>query len=230
MPSLVRFHIHNLAFGAYAEITRILEFQSVKAAGAKGDGHTDDTAALQAVINQWWGCKIIYVDAGTYVITSTLTIPAGTFVVGELWSNIQASGSYFANANSPQVAVRVGAAGSTAATEISDIVFTSVSGSAGAILVEWNVGSTSQGSAAMWDSHVRLGGYTGSNIQVGNCGTGTSHPTAACTAAYLSLHVTSGASAYFENVWLWTGEFDITSSTAFGFLIQCFAIYSRSRS
>ena len=152
------------------------------------------------------------VDAGTYVITSTLTIPAGTFVVGELWSNIQASGSYFASASSPQVAVRVGAAGSTAATEISDIVFTSTSGSAGAILVEWNVGSTVQGSAAMWDSHVRLGGYLGSGIQVGNCGTGTSHPTAACTAAFLSLHVTSGASAYFENVWLWTGESAFSTS------------------
>lgn len=137
-------------------------------------------------------------DAGTYLITDTLKIPAGSFVVGELWSNIVASGSKFASASSPHVAVQVGSAGDTAATEISDLVFTTTSGMAGAIVVEWNVGSAAQGGAAMWDSHVRLGGYKGSGIQVSNCGTGTSHPTAACTSSYLALHLTSTSSAYLE--------------------------------
>lgn len=39
---------------------------SVKAHGAVGDGSTDDTAALQAIFNQYAGCKIIFFDAGTY--------------------------------------------------------------------------------------------------------------------------------------------------------------------
>lgn len=83
-----------------------------------------------------------------------------------------ATGSNFASASSPRVAVQVGNAGDSAKTEISDLVFTTTSGSAGAIVVEWNVkdASGTQGTAAMWDSHVRLGGYKGSNIQVGNCG------------------------------------------------------------
>lgn len=137
-------------------------------------------------------------DAGTYLISDTLKIPAGSFVVGELWSNIVASGSKFASASSPHVAVQIGNPGDTAATEISDLVFTTTSGMAGAIVVEWNVGNSAQGSAAMWDSHVRLGGYKGSNIQVGNCGASGSHPTSACTSSYLALHLTSSSSAYLE--------------------------------
>lgn len=137
-------------------------------------------------------------DAGSYFITNTLTIPAGTFIVGELWSNIVATGPNFANVNSPRVAVQVGNTGDTAPTEISDIVFTSTSGSAGAILVQWNVNESNQGSAAMWDSHVRVGGYTGSGMQVGNCGSGGPAPVATCSGAYLSLQISAGASAYLE--------------------------------
>ena len=36
-----------------------------------------------------------------------------------------------------------------------DEVFTTTSGMAGAIVVEWNVHSDEQGGAGMWDSHIR---------------------------------------------------------------------------
>lgn len=140
--------------------------------------------------------------------------------MGELWSNIVASGSKFSNSASPHVAVQVGSPGDTAATEISDLVFTTTSGSAGAIVLEWNVGSSAQGSAAIWDSHVRLGGYKGSGIQVSNCGTGTSHPTGACSAAYLAVHLTSTSSAYLENVWVWAADHDRTYA-------RCLALSTR---
>ena len=47
---------------------------SVKDFGAKGDGVTDDTAAIQAAINYGrTDSKRIYVPAGTYIVSSTLT-------------------------------------------------------------------------------------------------------------------------------------------------------------
>lgn len=81
------------------------QFVSVKDQGAKGDGKTDDTKALNKIMEkvnvlalasdtvltihlQYSGCKIIYFDAGTYIVTDTLKIPAGTRVVGEAWSVI----------------------------------------------------------------------------------------------------------------------------------------------
>src|SRR5437899_5759912 len=45
---------------------------NVRDFGAKGDGVTDDTAALQAAITQASG-GIVFVPAGTYVVTSQLT-------------------------------------------------------------------------------------------------------------------------------------------------------------
>ncbi|KAF4604149.1 hypothetical protein EYR40_001332 [Pleurotus pulmonarius] len=133
---------------------------SVKDHGARGDGSTDDTAALQAIFNQFSGCKIIFFDAGTYIVTSTLTIPAGTQMTGEAWTVIAGKGATFNNINSPVPVVRVGEANSQGLTEISDIVFSTVGPAPGAIVVEWNVKqpANQQGGAGMWDSHIRLGG------------------------------------------------------------------------
>jgi glucan 1,3-beta-glucosidase len=99
------------------------EFSSAKAAGAKGDGTTDDTAALQAWINADWGCKLLYLDAGTYLVSDTITIPAGAQILGEAWSTILGYGSAFQDQNNPKVVVKVGEAGSSGLTEVSDIVF-----------------------------------------------------------------------------------------------------------
>jgi hypothetical protein len=69
------------------------QFKSVKdkSNGAIGDGITDDTIALQNTINRYAGTSnIIYVNAGSYKITDTLKIPAGTKIVGELWAQLVA--------------------------------------------------------------------------------------------------------------------------------------------
>lgn len=67
--------------------------------------------------------KIIFFDAGTYIITDTITIPAGARIVGEAWSTIMASGKKFENQADPRVAVRVGELGDHGIAEITDMLF-----------------------------------------------------------------------------------------------------------
>ncbi|TFY80464.1 hypothetical protein EWM64_g3546 [Hericium alpestre] len=186
----------------------VSQIVSVKSEDAKGDGNTDDTAALQA----YSGCKIIYFDAGTYIVSSTLTIPAGTQITGEAWSNIMGSGGNFQNVNSPQPVVKVGDTGSTGVLEISGILFTTRAPAQGAIVIEWNVHDPAgqQGAAGVWDALVRIGGAVGTNIQTAQCpssnaNTGNNN----CFGAFMGVHLTSGSSAYLEGLWVWLADHDV---------------------
>lgn len=75
------------------------------------------------LILQYAGCKIIFFDGGVYYVTNTITIPAGTQIVGEGWPVILGGGSNFQSQTSPRVVVQAGTAGSEGILEISDIVF-----------------------------------------------------------------------------------------------------------
>ena len=56
--------------------------------GAKGDGVTDDTAAIQAALNAYPnGQRIIYLPNGTYLVSETLSWPAGTPGTGNEYKN-----------------------------------------------------------------------------------------------------------------------------------------------
>ncbi|KJA27068.1 glycoside hydrolase family 55 protein [Hypholoma sublateritium FD-334 SS-4] len=187
------------------------QFVSVKSNGAKGDGVTDDTAAITAIFNKFAGCKIIFFDAGTYIVSSTITIPAGTQMVGEAWSVIAGKGAAFENVNVPTPVVRVGAPGSQGIMEITDIVFTTVGPAPGAVVVEWNVQQPSgqTGATGMWDSHIRLGGAAGTNLEPSTCPKGGSGGTTNCFAAYLALHLTAQSTAYLEGTWVWLADHDL---------------------
>ncbi|THV06881.1 exo-beta-1,3-glucanase [Dendrothele bispora CBS 962.96] len=188
------------------------QFVSVRNLGAKGDGKTDDTEALQKIFDEFSGCKIIFVDAGTYVITKTLTIPAGTQLVGEAWSVIAGKGEAFSDKDKPEVVVRVGEKDSQGVMEISDILFSTIGPAPGAIVVEWNVRQPDDqpAGAGMWDSHIRLGGAVGTNLEA-NCPRGQSFVETGsdCFAAFLALHLTPGSSAYLEGTWVWLADHDI---------------------
>ncbi|KAN0101177.1 glycoside hydrolase family 55 protein [Tylopilus felleus] len=185
---------------------------SVKSQGAKGDGKTDDTAAIQNVLNKYARCKIIFFDAGVYYVTNTITIPAGTQIVGEAWPVILAGGSNFQSQTDPRVVIQAGAPGSQGLMEISDMVLSTAGPAPGAILLEWNVHDPSgqQGAAGLWDTHIRLGGAVGTNMQHANCPSGSVDP--ACQAAFLAIHLTPGSSAYFEGTWVWTADHDLDTN------------------
>jgi len=163
---------------------------------------------LQNVINSATSAgKIVYFDAGTYLITRTLLIPAGAKNCGEAYPVIMSSGSFFNNAT-PQPVVRVGTAGSTGQVEWSDMIVSTQGAQSGAVLIEWNL-ATSGTPSGMWDVHTRIGGFTGSNLQVAECAknpTSTSINTA-CIGAFMTMHITSSASGlYMENNWFWTAD------------------------
>jgi glucan 1,3-beta-glucosidase len=51
----------------------VSQFVSARSAGAKGDGVTDDTTALQALFTAAANCQVVFLDAGVYFITNTRT-------------------------------------------------------------------------------------------------------------------------------------------------------------
>ncbi|KAJ6557609.1 pectate lyase superfamily protein-domain-containing protein [Mycena capillaripes] len=175
-----------------------IQFFSIMAIGlgAAGDGVTDDTVAINTFLQKYSGCAILLFEAGTYLVTDTIFVPAGTMIVGEMFSVILASGPKFADQNSPTPIIRVGNPGDTGAVEISDMVITSKGGSAGAIGVEWNIKESSQGAAGMWDVHVRLGPTSSTDMSK-------------CASAFLGIHITKTGSGYFENVWVWNADHDL---------------------
>ena len=193
-------------------------FLSVKSAGAKGDGNTDDTAAIQKALDSATSGQIVYFDHGAYVVTSTIKVPKNVKITGEMWPLIMASGTTFSNSASPVPMFQVGQPGDTGAVEMSDLIFETKGAAPGAILVEWNLGASStQGASGLWDVHFRIGGSAGTGLQSDKCAknpTATTSPTsvAACEGAFLLLHVTAKGSVYLENNWFWVADHELDLS------------------
>jgi hypothetical protein len=175
--------------------------------GISHDGKGDQSAAINRFLAKAWSRGLVaYFPAGVYQVQDTIFIPTGSRVLGSSWSQIVGTGPAFENLNAPRVMVQVGNEGDMGTMEISDMLWTVKGSTQGAILMKWNVHESSQGSAAMWDSHFRVGGAKNSDLDISTCKKGSFNEK--CIAASLLLHVTTTASGYFENVFLWTSDHD----------------------
>ncbi|KAK0657899.1 pectate lyase superfamily protein-domain-containing protein [Cercophora newfieldiana] len=190
----------DVATGAYFERPKpqyadrpLSDFLHVRDFGATGNGVTDDTAAFQNAVDSALG-KVLFVDAGSYILTKTLTIPTGTKIV---------------DASNPKVLLQVGRKGEIGSVELQDLIITTKGPTAGAVLIEWNMESSGPGEAALWDVHVRIGGATGTGLTPDECPAVRSGVNANCNAASLMMHLTPTGSGYFENMWLWLADHDI---------------------
>ncbi|KAL2705751.1 hypothetical protein AAEP93_001001 [Penicillium crustosum] len=187
-------------------------FVSVKSAGAKGDGTTDDTEAIQKIFDSYKDGQVIYFDHGAYVITSTIKVPKDIKITGEIWPMLMAHGKKFADQENPVPVFQVGQKGDTGSVEMSDLIITTKGAAPGAILMEWNVAGSSQGSAGMWDVHFRIGGAAGTELQSDTCPKTPKEkttPKKECMAAFMLLHITQKGSAYLENTWFWTADHEL---------------------
>ncbi|KAL5113704.1 hypothetical protein ACEQ8H_008409 [Pleosporales sp. CAS-2024a] len=196
------------------ETVPVGNFVSLKAKGAKGDGKTDDTAAIQAVIDGIQDGQVIHADHGAYLITKTITIPAAKNVkiVGEVYTMFMMTGDFFSNMDQPQPGFRVGEqSGAKGSFEMSDAIITTQGPAPGAILMEWNINAAA-GQAGLWDVHFRVGGFAGSKLQSDTCKknpTAQHAPNPACIGSFMQLHITKNSNGYFENVWLWTADHEL---------------------
>lgn len=142
-------------------------------------------------------------------------------MVGEAWSTIAGKGANFQNESNPRVVIAVGPKGVKGTVEISDFVFTTIGPAKGAIVIEWNMGAKTQGSVAMWDSHVRLGGAIGSNLETGSCKASSPSQTA-CASAFMGMHLTTSSSVYLESTWVWNADHDLDEQDG----LQMISLYS----
>ncbi|RHZ63561.1 hypothetical protein CDV55_106217 [Aspergillus turcosus] len=184
------------------------DFIVATANGVANDATGDQTSAINTLLSSNVGSPIFF-PAGIYLVQGTVYVPVGSIIVGEGWSQIMGTGSYFEDEVNPKVMVQVGAPGDSGIIQISDMLFTVKGPTAGAILMEWNVHESTQGSAAMWDSHFRVGGANGTELQVADCPKLTGSVNQNCMAASMLLHLTASSSGYFENVWAWVADHDL---------------------
>lgn len=190
---------------------------SARTAGAKGDGWTDDTRALQAAINTAQSQnKVLYLDHGNYLVTDTIYIPCGSKIVGESYPVIMSSGAFFNDMSHPQPVIQIGKPGEQGSIEWSDSIVSTQGQQKGAILIQYNLVAPTGTPTGLWDVHVRIGGFAGSKLLVDDCPK-TPNQTVTpsqihqdCISGYLSMHITKGSTAlYLENVWLWVADHDI---------------------
>jgi glucan 1,3-beta-glucosidase len=215
-------HYYTVVQPTYADydISNIINIKSVAAYPVAGDGSTDDTTSIQAILNNCAGKQVVYFPYGIYILTDTLTIPVGSRLVGEAFTQFAASGTKFKDANNPKAMIRVGNVGDVGVAQMQDFMFTVADILPGTILVEVNMAGTNPGDVGFWFCNFRIAGAKGSKVETACTNAET------CVAARLSAHFTASSSSYWEHTWAWSADLDVDGSNSElaspggGFLIE----------
>jgi glucan 1,3-beta-glucosidase len=106
-------------------VDQVVNVKTVANLPVRGDGNTDDTANINAVLLKSVG-KLVYFPAGTYIVTDSLVIPPESRIVGDAYaSSISAAFSpRFNNPDAPTAMVKLGNPGDVGVGQISDMLFT----------------------------------------------------------------------------------------------------------
>lgn len=156
-----------------------------------------------------------YLDAGFYIVTDTVFIPDGARIVGEaLAAVIMGTGSNFQDMSKPRPVIQIGLPGQEGHIEWSDTIVSTRGPCAGAVVIQYNLHSTSGVPSSMWDVHIRIGGFAGTALQLNECA--ASNAAAGngvdpnCIAAFMSMHIApESSSLYAENCWIWVADHDL---------------------
>lgn len=209
----------------YAEygIDQIVNVKAVSGHIVKGDGSTDDSASLNAILaDNAANCKITYFPYGVYVVKDTLVIPKGSRIMGEAWPVIAGAGDAFKDSKNPKAVVQIGQAGDVGVAEIQNMRFSVAEILPGAKILEINIAGSVPGDVALWNTIATVGGTAETTI-ANSC---TDQDTSKCMAAFMVLHLTKSSSAYIENFWGWTADHNLDGgpitiiSTGRGILVE----------
>jgi hypothetical protein len=170
----------------------VSEWTSVKGLGAKGDGATDDTAAIQQAID---GHRVVYFPIGHYVVTDTLRLKPDTVLIGLHPSRTQIvlpdNAPNYAGVGAPHALVESSKGGSNIVSGLG--LFTGgINPRATALL--WKAGADS----LVDDVKIQGGGGTlmadGKHLDM-------SKPEYRWDGQYPSIWVTDGGGGTFADVW-----------------------------
>lgn len=185
LPAPVKSDIPDLPDGA--------TWVDVRTLGAKGDGHTDDTAALKKAIAQY---RTLYLPMGWYCVSDTLTLRPNTVMIGLNPSatviNVPDGTSTFQGQGPPKPVIEAPQGGINIITGIG--VYTGAI-NARAVGVKWMAGADSM------INDVRFHGGHGTTIPGQRGSFGRLGNRDAWNSQHASLWITNGGGGTFKDIW-----------------------------
>jgi glucan 1,3-beta-glucosidase len=133
-------------------LSQVINVKQVAEYPVQGDGTTDDTASLQAILKAAASKQqLAYFPHGIYLLTDTLHIPPGSRLFGESFTEFSATGNKFKDVKSLRPMIRVGNAGDVGVAQITDFVFTVAEVLPAAVLVEVNMAGDKPGNVGCFN-------------------------------------------------------------------------------